>query len=138
MSNKPTQFKPGQSGNRNGRPKGSKDKRTALREMLQPHAESLINKVVSLAKKGDTTALKLCLDRLIAPYRAKDQEIIIHGVHGTLTDKSEKIILAMIAGEIGPSDAATMLQALITQAKVMEIDDLEKRVKMLEVRNGIT
>lgn len=129
---KDTKFKPGQSGNPRGKPRGAQDKRTALRELLRPHAEELINKAVSLAKKGDTTALKMCLDRLIAPYRAKDPVIAIEGMTGTLTEKGERIITAMGAGELTPSDAAAMLHALAAQAKVVEIDELEKRVKKLE------
>ncbi|CAJ0691643.1 hypothetical protein KXR69_16090 [Ralstonia holmesii] len=50
-------FQKGQSGNPAGKPKGAKDKRTALRELLQPHAEQLVQKAVKLALDGDTTAL---------------------------------------------------------------------------------
>ena len=39
------------------------------REMLEPYAEELIQRVVGLAKEGDMPALKLCLDRLYAPLR---------------------------------------------------------------------
>jgi hypothetical protein len=42
-------FKRGRSGNPNGRPKGIVDRRTALRELLAPHAQALIEKTVELA-----------------------------------------------------------------------------------------
>ena len=38
------------SGDPNGQPKGIKDKRSQLRELLAPHAQALIDKVVELAK----------------------------------------------------------------------------------------
>lgn len=63
-------FKAGQSGNPKGRPKGSKDKRTELRELLEPHAPELIQKAVDMALGGDVSALKMCLDRLIPPIKS--------------------------------------------------------------------
>lgn len=63
-------FKKGQSGNPKGRPAGTKDKRRELRALLEPHAPALIEKAVQMALKGDTTALRLCLDRLLPPMRA--------------------------------------------------------------------
>lgn len=63
-------FQRGKSGNPAGRPKGSKDKRTELRALLEPHAPALVQKAVEQALDGDTAALKLCLDRLIPPVRS--------------------------------------------------------------------
>lgn len=63
-------FVKGKSGNPLGRPKGVQDKRTILRSYLEPHAEALINKAVSMALDGDTTALKLCLERLIPSMKS--------------------------------------------------------------------
>jgi hypothetical protein len=63
-------FEKGQSGNPAGKPKGAKDKRTELRELLRPHAPALVEKAVELALNGDLTALKLCLDRIMPPLKA--------------------------------------------------------------------
>lgn len=103
-------FKAGKSGNPKGRPKGSKDKRTALRELLQPHAEDLVKKAVELAKAGDVTALRMCLDRLIPPYRAKDATVAMGEPKGTLTEQGQKAIAAMIRGELAPVDTVSMLK----------------------------
>jgi hypothetical protein len=60
-----TRFKPGQSGNPNGRPKGSLNATTlAAQALLDGEAETLTRKAVELAKGGDLAALRLCLDRL--------------------------------------------------------------------------
>jgi len=40
------------------------------------------------------------------------------------------------AGQVSPSEAAVMLQALAAQARIVEIDDLEKRVTTLEDKGG--
>lgn len=58
-------FVKGQSGNPNGRPKGVVDCRNQLKKLLLPHAEALIKKATELALEGDTTALKMCLDRIM-------------------------------------------------------------------------
>jgi hypothetical protein len=66
------------SGNPNGRPKGLQDKRTELRGLLAPHAKDLINQAVELAKAGDSSALRLCIDRLVPPVRAKEEAVANH------------------------------------------------------------
>jgi hypothetical protein len=69
-----TKFKPGQSGNPGGRPKGSLNKATlAAQALLEGEAEALTRKVVELAKSGNPMALRLCLERLL-PLR-KDRPI---------------------------------------------------------------
>jgi len=131
MSNK---FQPGESGNPDGRPKGSKDKRTQYRELFEPHADDLIQKVIDMAIAGDTTCLKMCIDRLVSPIRAKNATVTLDDIEGTLTEKGEKIIAAMGNGEVTPSDASSMLSALAAQARIIEIDDLEQRIKRLEAK----
>jgi Family of unknown function (DUF5681) len=67
-------FKKGQSGNPNGKPPGARNKATLLIEkLLDDDAKNIAEKAIELAKSGDSTALRLCLDR-IAPAR-KDRHI---------------------------------------------------------------
>ena len=61
-------FKPGQSGNPLGRPKGARNRATIAAEaLLDGEAEALTRKAIELALDGDTTALRLCLERLMPP-----------------------------------------------------------------------
>jgi hypothetical protein len=63
-------FQKGISGNPKGRPKGARNKTTTMAEaLLEGQAEALVQKVVSMALKGNTTAMRLCLERLIPPKR---------------------------------------------------------------------
>lgn len=135
MEKQDHKFKPGQSGNPDGRPKGSKDKRTELRELLKPHADDLVKKAVDMALAGDTTALRICIDRIIPSIKARDMPISIPELTGSLTEKGEKVLLAMGQGEITPNDATQMLQTISAQARILEIDELEKRVYELEKKN---
>jgi hypothetical protein len=124
-------FKKGKSGNPKGRPKGLPDKRTALRALLEPHAEELIRVAVERALEGDTAALRLCLERLIPPVRSTDEAVSIE-LKGTMTERGQAIIDAMSAGQITPSQTAEMLAGLATQARLIEASDLEKRIAALE------
>ncbi len=61
-------WKPGQSGNPQGRPPGSKNaatRVTAAERLLNDQAEALAQKAIDLALAGDTVALGMCLERVI-------------------------------------------------------------------------
>src|SRR5262245_4945736 len=63
-------FKKGQSGNPKGRPRGSRNRATlAINALLDGEAEVLTRKAIELAKAGDLTALRLCLDRIVPPRK---------------------------------------------------------------------
>ena len=63
-------FKPGQSGNPDGRPRGSRNATTlALESLLDGQATALTQKAIDLALTGDMPALRLCLDRILPPRK---------------------------------------------------------------------
>ena len=76
--------------------------------------------------------LRLCLERLIPPFRSPEQSITLDNMNGGLTAQGRQIILAMGNGELSPSDASSMLQALASQARLNEVDELERRISKLE------
>lgn len=57
-------------------------------------------------------------------------------LNGTLTEQGLQVIESMGKGDVSPSDAASMLSALASQARVTEIDELVKRVAALEAKNA--
>ena len=66
-SNRPGTFQLGNP----GRPLGARNKATlAALALLEGEAEALTRRCVELALAGDTTALRLCLDRLLPKGRA--------------------------------------------------------------------
>ena len=59
-------FREGVSGNPAGRPLGARNRSTRLAEaMLDDEAGALTRQAIDLAKAGDVTALRLCIDRLV-------------------------------------------------------------------------
>jgi hypothetical protein len=108
-------FRPGQSGNPGGRPKGARNRSTVAAEaLLEGEAEALARKAIELALAGDTTALRLCLERVV-PLR-KDRPIrLALPVINSADDANQAmgIVLAAVGeGGITPSEA-TILSALI-------------------------
>lgn len=75
-----SKFQKGQSGNPAGRPKGSKNKATVISEAIQGKlvgqlerdAQAILLKTIEMAKNGDTTCIKLLMDRLMPAMRAGD------------------------------------------------------------------
>lgn len=133
MGKEDTQFKLGQSGNPKGRVKGS-GKLAQLRALLEPHAPELVDKAKELAMSGDVAALRLCLERVLPPLKAKESPVQIEGLSGTqgLSEQGGMVINAMAQGVVSPTEAATLLKALADQAKIVEIDELEERLSNLE------
>src|SRR5690348_7825980 len=98
-------FKPGTSGNPDGKKPGTLNRRTQLAKLLEPHAEELIEKLVTQAKQGEPMALKLCIERLL-PRIKPDESIIFDLPNGELTDSdnvtqtAEEIVKAVASGQL--------------------------------------
>lgn len=127
-----TQFKKGQSGNPLGKPKGARDKRTELRELLKPHAPALVQKAIDMAVEGDMTALRLCIDRIVPPLRAREDPVVLDGLSGSLSEQSSQLMAAIADGRLSPSEGSTLLGALTSHAKIVETTELINRIELLE------
>ena len=134
-----TLFEPGQSGNPNGRPPGSRNKMTVLVEkLLEDDAETIVKKAIEMAKSGDTALIKVCLSRLSPPRRDRHIPFVLPEMNApadtlkavaTITD-------AVAAGELTPGEAAHLSQLVGNYAKALEVVDLEERVSRLEAASG--
>jgi hypothetical protein len=63
-------WKPGQSGNPAGKPKGTLHHATrAVLAMMEGEAEAITRKAIDLALAGDSVALRLVMERLVSPVR---------------------------------------------------------------------
>ncbi|HZW86428.1 MAG TPA: DUF5681 domain-containing protein [Gallionella sp.] len=123
-------FKKGQSGNPSGKPRGARDKRTELRLLLEPHREALVQLVVDKALAGDGAALRICIDRLIAPVRSNP--VRIENFTGTLAERGEAVIAAIGKGELGIDEASALMSVLQSQARIIEASELDARIAALE------
>lgn len=131
---KPWQFQPGQSGNPAGKPKGTRHKATqAALALLEGETEALTRKAVELALEGDTTALKLCLDRIAPAIKPAAQTVTLDiPAPDNLTDTARALVAAAAQGEIPPDIAAQMVSAVASVARVEEMENLKERLEAIE------
>ena len=130
-----TRFKPGQSGNPNGRPKGSLNATTlAAQALLDGEAEALTRKAIELAKGGDLAALRLCMDRLLPPRKDRPVSLDLPRIDGArdVPIAISALLAAVAAGELAPSDAGEVTKLLDAYARAVEISELAERVDNLE------
>ena len=55
---------------------------------------------------------------------------------GTLTAKAAAVLSAAAAGDLAPGQAAQLIAALGTLAKIHEVDELVARIEKLEAQRG--
>jgi hypothetical protein len=129
-------FKKGTSGNPKGRPQGVKDKRSGLRDLLCPHAVDLVQKAVELAKAGDTTALRICIDRLIPPARESPIAVAIPETNSVSAclEAQATIVEAVASGALLPGEGQALSSLIENQRRALETQQLEQRLKVLEGR----
>ena len=125
-------FKPGQSGNPAGRPK-DKTPATLLRKAIADDMPEIVKTLVELAKGGNVQAAKVLLDRICPPLRPQALAISLP-INGALSEKGNEIIKATMDGTIPPDIGSQLITALAHQAKIIEIDELTKRIEALEQR----
>ena len=123
-------FKPGVSGNPAGRPKGQHPAHK-LRNAIVESMPQIIENLVNLAKNGDVAAAKVLLDRVCPTLKPQAMPINLP-VNGSLAEQGGEIIKATMTGQIPPDIGSQLITALTHQAKIVEIDDVIKRLEVLE------
>jgi hypothetical protein len=120
-------WKKGLSGNPRGRPKGSLNKSTLAAQMLlDGEAEVLTEKAIALAKSGDVMALRMCLDRILAPRRDRPlPRIDLPAVTKPedVTAALNAILQAVATSKITPSEAYTVATVLALQLRATRTED---------------
>lgn len=135
QENHPTRFKPGQSGNPNGRPKGSRNMTTiALEALLDGQGQALTQKAIDLALTGDMTALRICLDRIFPPRKDRPVTFEIPAITGPgdAAKVTSSILAAVASGEITPADAGEISKLVNSYVKAFETAELAERLERLE------
>ncbi len=118
-------FKPGESGNPAGRPKGSRNTQTQLLKLLEPHAENLINKMVEEVLEGEPNALRLCIERLLPKAKHKAIENCIPvSEKGNYSLSIEFILQEILLGNISPDEGKKVIQFLEEHESRRELSSL--------------
>ena len=129
-----TRGRPFEPGNP-GRPQGARNKVTrAIEDLLDGEAEALTRKAIDMALGGDTTAMRLCLERL-CPSR-KDRHIIARvppiKTPADVVKAAAAVLRVVVTGEITPSEGQALAGLIETQRRTLETEDHERRLAALE------
>lgn len=110
-----SKWQKGQSGNPAGRPRGSRNKVSLLRDyLLENEEEQLINKLIASALAGEPHAMALCLDRLMPRCKERSIEVEVGpiGDHQQVCAAMSKIFAAICSGQILPSEGEKLVNIL--------------------------
>ena len=134
-----TRFKPGQSGNPSGRPRGSRPKAlVALDALAEGAAEDIVNAMLEKAKGGDSIAARTVLDRVWPPRKGARLQFDLPEVT-TANDLPGAIAAVnrqVAEGDVSPDEGALIVGLLEAHRKAIETSELAARLAVLEERVG--
>lgn len=123
-------FRKGQSGNPKGRPRGIVSQ-AKLRAAIEKDIPDILDVLTEQAKAGDVGACKLLLDRVLPALKPQDTPVCLP-LGDDLAASGRAVLAAVGAGEATPEQGAKILQGFGALARVIETDELLKRVEALE------
>ena len=128
-------FEPGQSGNPLGRPKGARNKTTLAAEtLLEGEAEAIVRKLVEKAKDGDSTALRLSVERFMPARR--DRAVAFDLPQISCAEEAVKASSAVIAacaeGTLSPDEATKIMSLIRAHVQTLQFGDVDARLRALE------
>ena len=128
-------WQPGQSGNKKGRPRGSRHRISiAVENLLDGEAESITRKCIEMALEGNSVAIRLCLDRLAPPRKDRPINFNLPPIT-TIKEASQAsaaVMAAVASGELTPSEGAEFGRLVESYVKILEATDFEERLTRLE------
>jgi Family of unknown function (DUF5681) len=131
-------FRPGQSGNPAGKPKGARNRATLAAELLLDcEAKALTRKAIELGLAGDTTALRLCLERLVPPRKDRPISLDLPAIKSA-DDAAEAVgavLAAVCEGRITPSEAGEVMSLIEACRKNVAPDPPPARVFQVSFRS---
>ena len=120
-----------------GRPRGSKNKSTVIVEtLIGNEAAALGRKAVEKALAGDSTCLKICIDRLAPRRNGRPIDVQLPAIEkpGDVVEALAAIATAVNDGEITAEEAASLVRILDSYAQAVKKQDLIARLEALEAQ----
>ena len=114
--------------NNRGRKRGSLNKANAL---IRHAAPDVIESVIRRAKEGDISAASLVLARTIPVLKPVSQAVALDKSINSLGDLVKALLSSAIEGS-DPDAVSQLMKSVHEATKVMEVVDLEARIKALE------
>jgi hypothetical protein len=121
--------------NNPGKPHGCRHRVTvAVENLMDGEAERLSRKCIDMALAGDTTALRLCLERIAPARRSRPVRIALPGVESPqgVTNALAVVVVAMADGVLSPDEAAAVTSVIEVQRRALETLSLDARLRQIE------
>ena len=126
-------WKPGESGNPSGRPKGALNRKTLIAEEFEREGAAIARVVVNAAKNGDIQAANIALMRLAPPLKAECRRInIALDTTTSLTEQAKQVLEAIAAGNIDPENGRLLIDCIGRFSGLKQIEELEGRLLSIE------
>ena len=132
-------FEAGSSGNPRGSKTGSRNKVTLAAEaLLDGEAEALTRKAIEMALAGDSTALRLCFERLVPVRKERRVKMDLGKIEGIADHPAAqaRIAQAVAAGELSPGEGMAVSSMLDAQRRSVETAELADRMAKIEEALG--
>jgi hypothetical protein len=102
--------------------------------LLDGEATALTRKAVEMALAGDAAALRLCLDRTVAPRRERSVDLALPPINNSndILGAVKVIAEAVGRGAITPGEGFSLSQMIETFLRAIDASDFETRLQKLE------
>ncbi len=129
------QFQKGQSGNPSGRPRGALNRATVLaQELLAARVESIAEKLIELAERGDMRAIRVCMDRLMPVIKHQPIAVELPPIEKAADSvaAAARIAAAVAAGELTATEAAELAKVVEVYVGALATRGFDERLTKLE------
>lgn len=125
-------FKPGQSGNPAGRPKGARDRKNVVAAEFAKEGSAIARVVIEKAKEGDMGAAALVLQRLSPPLRPQAEKVTFDFDPSLpLAEQGTAVVAAVARGEIDPDTGKMLLDMVAAQLGLRDVETVLDELKRL-------
>lgn len=110
-----------------------------MRQEIAKHTPDIIAKLVEKAKAGDVKAARVLLERVVPALKAEAAAVLLPELAAAsgLVAQGEAVVRAVAASHLAPDTGALLLGALNQQSRLVEIEELERRIAALEDPHGL-
>ena len=130
-------WKPGQSGNPSGRPKGARHAAIlALDQVGSENAIAIMKSVVKAAIGGDMRACEILMRRLWPERRGRPVEFELPSMQAAadIVSALATVTEAVASAELSPEEGHSMAAILEVHRKAIETTELETRLAVMEAK----
>ena len=106
----------------------------AAEALLDGEVDALTRKAIELAAAGDTTALRLCMERILPARKDRPVSFQMPAIE-TAADAgkaSSALLQAVADGDLTPSEASELGKLIESYVRALEATEFEARLSKLE------